>query len=128
MEGNMMKLIILITAVSIFASLAFGQSVKKSEALEQEIRKLEQQEADAVLRGDFDKLDKLWAEDYFVNSPFNKVNKASTGPIRSGSTKYSSFIREIESVQIHADTVVVMGQETVKPISNAVGAGALLTE
>ena len=124
-----MKLILLAAIVAfVVIGSASAQSAKQNDALEQKIRTLEQEEVNAIMSGDFDKLDKLWAEDFTVNSPFNKVDKAVTGPIRSGSTKYASFVREIEAVLIRGNTVIVMGRETVKPISNAVGAGGKADE
>jgi hypothetical protein len=36
---------------------------------------------------------------------------------------YSSFVREIESVQVHGDTAIVMGQETVAPKDSSPDAG-----
>ena len=106
-----------------------GQSAKQHDALEQEIRKLDLAEADAVLRGDLAALDKLWAEDFTVNSPSNQVvkgKKAEFERVHSGVVKYSSFVREVESVLLHGDTVITMGLETVKPIGNAPGAGQTL--
>lgn len=106
-----------------------GQSAKQHDALEQEIRKLDLAEADAVLRGDLAALHKLWAEDFAVNSPSNQVikgKKAEFERLRSGIVKYSSFVREVESVLLHGDTVITMGLETVKPIGNAPGAGQTL--
>lgn len=114
-----MKLILLVTIVVFVTGSVLAQSAKQNDALEKKIRTLEQEEVSAILSGNFDKLDKLWAEDYTVNSPRNKVVKASTGPIRNGLTKYASFVREIEAVLISGNTVIVMGQETAKPISKA---------
>ena len=103
-----------------------GQSAKQNDALEQEIKRLELANADAVLRNDLATLDKLWAEDFAVNAPNNKVihgKKAVLELHRSGLAKYSSFVPEIESVLIHGNTVIVMGPEIVKPIGNAPLAG-----
>jgi ketosteroid isomerase-like protein len=97
------------------AGSVLGQSAKPNRALEQTIRKLEQEEVDALLRDDLAAVQSHWAEDYTVNNPFNQVVKASRGPIRAGTLTYSSFVREIESVLIHGNTVIVMGRETVVP-------------
>jgi len=122
-----MKLILLVTAVIIFAtSLAAAQSAKQNDALEQEIRKLDSAEADAVLRSDLTALDKIWAEDFTVNSPRNEIAKGRAEVVklvRAGIIKYSSFVREIETIMFHGNTVIVMGLETVKPIGNAPLAG-----
>jgi ketosteroid isomerase-like protein len=97
------------------AGAVLGQSANPNRALEQTIRKLEQEEVDALLRDDLAAVQSHWAEDYTVNNPFNQVVKASRGPIRAGTLTYSSFVREIESVLIHGNTVIVMGRETVVP-------------
>ncbi len=125
-----MKLILLVTAVTIFAtSLVSAQSAKQNDALEQEIRKLDSAEADAVLRSDLAALEKIWVEDFTVNNPGNEISKGRAEAvklIRAGIIKYSSFVREIETILFHGNTVVVMGLETVKPIGNAPGAGQTL--
>ncbi len=125
-----MKVILLITAaILVAASLVTGQSAKQNDSLEQQIKKLDFAESDAVLRSDLAALDKLWAEDFTVNSPNNQVVKgkdAVVGLVRAGIIKYSSFVREHESVLLHGNTVTVMGLETVKPIGNAPGAGQTL--
>ena len=69
-----MKLILLVAAFTIFATgSASDQSVTRNNALEQEIRKLDLAEADAIHRGDFAALNKLLAEDFTVNSPRNQI-------------------------------------------------------
>ena len=125
-----MKLILLITTVIIFAiSLVSAQSAKQNNALEQEIRKLESAQVDAVLRSDLTALNKIWAEDFTVNNPSNEIFKGRAEvvkQVRAGNIKHSSFIREIETILFHGNTVIVMGLETVKPIGNAPGAGQTL--
>ena len=125
-----MKLVLLATAIAIFATgLVSGQSAKQNNELEQEIRKLDMAEADAVLRSDLPALEKLWAEDFTVNNPGNEISKGRKEVVRlvrAGIIKYSSFVREVESVLLHGNTVIVMGLETVKPIGNAPGAGQTL--
>lgn len=125
-----MKLITVLAAVAVVAtSLASAQSAKRNHELEQEIRKLELAEAEAVLRSDLATLETLWSEDFTVNAPSNQIGKgkqAIVGLVRAGIIKYSSFVREIESVLVHGDTVIVMGLETVKPIGSAPGAGQTL--
>ena len=122
-----MKLILLVAAVTIFPiGLVSAQSVKQNEALEQQIRKLDLAEADAIQRGDFAALNKLLAEDFTVNSPRNEIVKGREGVfalIRSGVVNYASFVREPEAVLVYGNTVVVMGHESIKPAGNAPGAG-----
>jgi ketosteroid isomerase-like protein len=119
-----MKLILTATFIGIMATgFVSAQSAKKANTLEQEIRKLEQAEVDALLRNDLTAVEKNWAEDYTVNNPFGKVVNASQGPIRAGTLTYSSFVREIEEVLIHGKTVIVMGRETVVPSGSSPDSG-----
>ena len=125
-----MKLILLITAIAFVApSLVLGQSAIRKDALEQEIRKLDLAEADAILRRDVAVLNQLLAEDFTVNNPRNEISKGRkevVALVRTGIINYSSFVREAETVLFHGDTVIVMGLETIKPIGNAPGAGQTL--
>jgi uncharacterized protein (TIGR02246 family) len=122
-----MKLILLITAVSIVAAgLAVGQDAKQDAALEQEIRKLDLAEAKAILQKDFQALDTLCAEDFTVNNPRGEISKGREAVkelIRSGVVNYASFVREIETVLIHENTVIVMGRETIVSAANTPQAG-----
>ena len=122
-----MKLVLLVTTVFIFATgLVSGQSVKRSDKLEQEIRRLDLAHADAILRRDIEALSKLIAEDATTNHPTNKIVKEREGIfelIRSGVINYSSFVREPETFLFYKDMVVVMGNETIIPAGNAPGAG-----
>jgi ketosteroid isomerase-like protein len=119
---KLMRLILLTVAMTLLVpGLVSAQSVKQKAAIEQEIRRLDLEHADAVLRGDLAALDKLWTRDFKVNNPFNEIDKADR--IRTGAVTYSSFIREPESVLIHGDTVIVMGREIVVPKGNSPDAG-----
>ncbi len=109
--------------ILVLTNLLSGQSEQQNAALEQKIRNLEQSEVDALLRNDLTTMEKLWAKDYTVNNPRNEVGKASEGPIRAGIRIYSSFVREVERVLIHENTVIVMGRETVVPKGDASDAG-----
>jgi len=122
-----MKLILLATVAAVFlVGLVSAQTAKKNEALGQEIRKLDQAEADALLRKDVPALEKLWAEDFTVNNPRNTISKgreAVIALIRDGSIDYSSFEREIETMLFYRDSVIVMGLEIIKPAGKAAMVG-----
>ena len=107
--------------VFVLTSAASAQSSKQKAAIEQEIRKLDQAHADAVLRGDLAAMDKIWTTDFKVNNPFNEVDKADR--IRTGAVTYSSFERVAETVLINKDTVIVMGREKVVPKGDSPDAG-----
>ncbi len=119
-----MKLVLSVIAIIIAATgLVSAQSAKQNDALEQEIRKLEQAQVNALLRNDVAAMERNWAKDYTVNNPFSQVVKASEGPIRAGTLTYSSFIQEVEKVLIHGKTVIVMGKETIVPSGTSADAG-----
>jgi len=120
--------LILLAAVVTFAGpgLVLGQSAKQNNALEQEIRKLDLAQAEAIQRKDFQALETLCAEDFTVNNPRSEISKGREAVkelIRSGVVNYSSFVREVETVLIHEKTVIVMGRETIVLAENAPQAG-----
>jgi ketosteroid isomerase-like protein len=96
------------------------------EAIEKEVRRLDAMEADAVLRGDVAALDELWAEDFIVNNPTNKITFGRQGPVGTGALTYASFERVAESVAVRGDVVIVMGREAVVPKAPSPNAGRTL--
>jgi ketosteroid isomerase-like protein len=113
----------ILTFVFLSLNLAIAAEPTTDETVEATITRLDLAEASAVLRADFDAIEKLWAKDMTVNNPLNQVVKASGGRVRTGAVTYSSFTRNIESIQIHGNTVIVMGNEVVVPSGKSVGAG-----
>lgn len=109
----------LLTATAVFGQVA----AQDNETTERTIRALEQAEVDALLRGDLEGVARLWADDYTVNNPRNEVGRAAEGPIRAGTRTYASFVREVERVLLHGETVIVMGSETVVPSGRSPDAG-----
>lgn len=97
-----------------------------AHAIEMEIRRLDAQEADAVLRGDFVLVDALWAEDFIVNNPSNEVGFGREGPVRKGMITYASFQRVAEFVGLRGDVAIVMGREVVVPKAQSANAGRTL--
>jgi ketosteroid isomerase-like protein len=101
----------------------------ENSGIEREIRKLDLLEAQAMLERDLQKLDGLLADNFLVNSPRNEIvngKKAVEDLVRNGVINYSSFDREIESVQIDNDIAIVMGRETIKPIGKAPDEGQIV--
>ena len=122
-----MKLVLL-AVVATFAIPGFvvGQSAKQNGALETEIRRLDHAEAEGLLHKDVPALEQLWAEDFTVNNPRNGITtgrKEVVALIRNGTIDYASFVREIETMLFHGDTVIVMGLETIQPAGKAPYAG-----
>jgi ketosteroid isomerase-like protein len=122
-----MRVVSLVLAMALAApGLAFGADLVAAGDVEATVRRLDLAEADAVLRGDFAAVEKLWAEDMTVNNPFNQVVRANSGRVRTGVVTYSSFVRSAESIQVHGDTVFVMGSEVVVPSGKSAGAGTTI--
>ena len=117
----MKRIILLSTTLLIIACQVFGQSEQEKKEIEQEIKKLDVEHANAVLRGDLAAMDKYWTEDFIVNNPFNEIDHADR--IRDGRVSYASFIRESEAIKVHGNTVIVMGKEIVVPKGNSPQAG-----
>jgi len=89
----------------------------QNKDIEQEIRKLEQAEVQAVVAKDTVTLKKLWDKNYIVNNPDNKIVLANANPLDRPvlKTQKISFTREVEYIAIRGDVVLSMGNETVLP-------------
>lgn len=96
------------------------------DSLEVVIRQLDHAEAQGLLRRDSTALRRIWARDFTVNNPRNRITRGSEeviALIRNGSIDYSSFVRDIETILFHGDAVIVMGAETITPVNRAPFAG-----
>ena len=87
--------------------------------IEEQIRVMEAEQVKAVLAHDTAALERIWSPQLMVNAPDNKVrdNAGVFALMREGGLKYSAYDQTIESIRVFGDTVVVMGQETTKPIT-----------
>jgi hypothetical protein len=106
--------------------LVFAQVSPTYDSIKSEIRKLELRETKSVLNKDIEDLKLIWAEDFMVNNPSNQVihgRQVVFDRIGDGVIDYSSFEREIESMMVLDDIVIVMGHETVMPKGKSFGAG-----
>jgi len=113
-----------LAAICLFViGIACAQGAADGATVEQEIRRLDQMEADAVLRGDFATLDRLWAQDFTVNTPQNDVSDETRARVRAGKISYTSFVRVAEAVLVRGDVVIVMGRETIVPEAPTPNAG-----
>jgi ketosteroid isomerase-like protein len=102
-------------------SVVSAQAESQKKEIETEVRKLDSLHAAAVLSGDLEEMDKYWTEDFMVTNPFNEIDRADR--IRNGAVTYASFKRDCEAVQIHDNTAVLMGKETVVPKGSSPDAG-----
>ena len=82
---------------------------------ETEIRMAEQQACAAFLQADIATLERLWTDEFAVNSPLQKVleKKQAIEGLRAGKIRHMAFDFEIESLKRHGDVVIVMGRDRV---------------
>jgi ketosteroid isomerase-like protein len=82
---------------------------------EQAIRAREEENRVAFLAADVAALDRLWTDDFSVNSPLNLVNdkRRTLALLEAGRIRHTSLTAEIEHMSRHADVVVVMGSDRV---------------
>lgn len=119
-----MRLLLVAFTITLCPAFIVGaQPQDGKDAVEKEIRKLEQRQVGLLLKGDVAEMEKQWAKDYMVNNPFNKLVKAREGPIRARQLTYSKFERDIEVVLVKGDVAVAMGGETVVPSGQSADAG-----
>ena len=123
MKKNILMIPIVICIATIWV---MGQNTKQKNNREEEIRKIDLSEADAILRNDAAAAESFYADDIVVNNPRYTITngkQALMALIKTGNIHYSSFIREIETITFQGETAIVMGKETVKPDGNAPGVG-----
>jgi ketosteroid isomerase-like protein len=112
--------------LSCVATYAGAQAPGRDSVIEATIRALDNQERIAALNQDFAALERLWSEHFLVNAPSNQImpnRKAVLDWFRRGMTARSSYERSIEHIRVDGDIAIVMGLETLTPISNAPLAG-----
>ncbi len=93
-------------------SLGIAQSQSK---IEMEIRRLEQEIVNAILKADTIHLKQLWAEEFLVNNPRSSITSSLDSVIalqRKNLLNYSVFERTIEAIQFYKKFVITMGNET----------------
>jgi ketosteroid isomerase-like protein len=89
------------------------------------IRKLENAEREAILKGDTTKLAELMSTQIVVQNPENAIvgfNKIMDR-VRTGKINYSTFERNIEKISFIGDVAIVMGLETLTPKGDTENAG-----
>ena len=105
-----------------------GASAQSSsqDSVEALIRRLDGAEAEGLLHRDSTALRTIWARDFTVNNPRSSITRGSeevVALIRNGTIDYAAFVRNIETILFHGNTVIVMGSEIIKPVNKAPFAG-----
>ena len=110
-----MKKVVISAALIAIAALFVLAQTGSDRGAEAEIRRLNAQEVEALLRNDVKTLARLWSDDFVVTNPFNKfINKGQVvGMTESGALAFTSYDRQVEYVRVYGDTAVVAGGETV---------------
>ena len=109
----MNKAMALVTMIMMSALLVSAQ--KKDRYVEEEIRKVNAQEVEGLLRNDVSALRRIWSDDLVVTNPLNKfVTKQEVlSLIESGTLAFASYERRVEYVRLYQHIAVVAGSETV---------------
>jgi hypothetical protein len=103
-----------------------GGLCAQESAAEREVRQLEITEHQAMLKRDVAALKNIWAADFMVNTPVNRISLSSQelfDLIGAGVFNYTSFTRDIEKVMVKDHLVITMGSETVVPVGKNDKAG-----
>ena len=86
-----------------------------SDDWKQDILAREEENRAAFLAADLGALDRLWTDDFLVNTPLNFVNdkRRTLALLEVGRIRHTSLTSEIEQMARHDVVVVVMGSERV---------------
>lgn len=119
MKKSVIVLLLLLDAIYIYAQV----SQTRAEA---EIRDLEEMERKAMFSQDTATLQKMWAADFTVNTPFNRVTLSTRellDMVNKGTIRFSSFTRNIEQIILKKDMAITMGSEEVVFMGKVTQAG-----
>jgi ketosteroid isomerase-like protein len=108
-----MKLFVAAALLLTIASVAFGQSTKKSEG---ELVKLNLEYDQALVRSDAKVLDRLYSEEFIYTTPDGEVrNKAQQLAFtRSGNLRLEAGQSDEVKVRVYGNTAVMTGRFTAK--------------
>lgn len=101
--------------ILLFALDATAQSKADLRKSEREIRLLDQAAAKAILEKDEAGIDLYFAPNSVTNNPRGGLTYGNGGVkalFKTGVIDYASFERVIEHVEIHGNTAVIMGNES----------------
>ncbi len=113
--------------LALFVIACAGTLSQSRVSDEAAVRALDNRERIAALNRDIPALEQLWSEQFTVNAPNNRVVVGRRSNldtfVRGGIINFSSFERAIEFTRVDGNFAVVMGLETVIPLTDAPSAG-----
>lgn len=115
---NLMKNVMLLALTLFYVLITINSSAQQSD--EATIRRLENAEREAILKGDTIMLSELMSTQIVVQNPENAIvgfNKIISR-IKAGKINYSSFERRIENIAFVGNIAIVMGLELLIPQGN----------
>ena len=121
-----MKKQLLTLAFVAFTTFVYAQT----DPREAELRRLENIEREATMRGDSATLfGKIWSNEMVVNTPANRVGtvEGSKMQLRTGNLAYVSFVRNIEKITFNENIALVMGEEITQPQGQQLHTGKIVT-
>ncbi len=122
---NSIKSLTLLLLLALTTNLLIAQDIRDTE-----IRRLENVEREAVMRGDSTLLfNTLWSPKMVIHTPTNRVGTVdgTKMQLRTGKLNYLSFERNIEKITFNDNLAIVMGEEKIKPQGDQDNAGKLVT-
>jgi len=104
----------------------FSSAQQSHEAV---IRRLENAEREAILKGDTTMLYQLMSSKIVVQNPENAIVgfRQIISRVKTGKINYASFERSIEKITFIGNTSIVMGKEALVPQGSSQNAGKTIT-
>lgn len=104
-----------------------NQAPRSADQIEKEIATIEQQNAEALVRGDTSALERIWAPDLVITASNNSIRTGAEvlGFVKSGQMKLTKLDRRVERIVVYGEVAVAMGEETFVPAGGD-GAGKTL--
>jgi ketosteroid isomerase-like protein len=107
---------LLVLAIALLCSLSMSLSVAQETSVENQIKKLEQDWAQALLKGDAASLDRYEAEDIINTDPSGRVTDRTQDKkdLSSGDLKFQSVELSDLKVRVYGNAAVATGVSTGK--------------
>lgn len=101
--------------------VASASAQDESAAIKREIGKASGMLGRAIEAKDVATLEKIWAPDFVVNSPENKVLRRSEvfAALKAGELDYGKYETVVESFTVHGDVAIMMGHEDITQVGGA---------